>query len=389
LGNGSLTSSSVPVLVGAVPGDGFVPVTDTRVLDTRVAPLSIVNAGVTIDVQVAGGSSPVPASASAVVVNVAAVAPLAPGHIRVFPTGTVLPTASVLNFAAGRNTPNQVIVKVGAGGKVSLYAGNTTHMIVDVSGYFTGTGDKYTVVASPATIGTLTVPAFSGLGTGTSDIAVAGVGGIPVSGVSKVVLNVAVLGPTSTGHIRVYPTGGAIPPTSTNNFAVGDSRTNLVVVAPSAGGQVRVYNTTTQPVTVRVDTVGYFSSTGSGFVAVDPIRPLDTRNVDPVTGLNTIVSGGDFREVQIRGFGPVPNLSSVKAVVVNVAAVAPTLAGTFSGGPSGVVSPLESLIHPPAQNVANLMVLPIGADGKIRITNNMLPAGTTHMIVDITGYFTG
>jgi hypothetical protein len=31
-------------------------------------------------------------------------------------------------------------------------------------------------------------------------------------------------------------------------------------------------------------------------------------------------------------------------------------------------------------------MVPVGADGKIRVQNNS--AGTTHMIVDITGYFT-
>jgi hypothetical protein len=381
---GSIGQYTVQVTPVTPSGDSFVPVADTRLLDTRPNPVA---AGSTINLQVAGGLSPVPASATAVVLNVAAVAPPSSGHIRVFPTGTPLPNASVVNFTLGKNTPNQVIVKVGTGGSVTLYAGGTTNMIVDISGYFTTQPDgayQYVPILAPyaTTLGTLTIPAL-----GTSNVQVRGAGGVPgINGpgvTSKVALNVAVLDPTSTGHIRVYPAGGVVPPTSTNNFVVGDSRTNLVVTAYGNNGQVSIYNTTTAPVTVRVDTVGYFSTGGLGFVPVTPVRPLDTR----VGGGPPVVSGG-FREVQIRGFGPVPNSPDVKAVAVNVAAVNPTLAGTFSGGPSGAVTLLESLIHPANENVANLMILPIGADGNIRITNTMAFGGTSHMIVDITGFFT-
>jgi hypothetical protein len=385
---GSIGGYTVTVTPITPSGDTFLPVPDTRLLDTRP---TAITAGSTIDVQVAGGLSPVPADATAVVLNVAAVAPPTSGHIRVYPTGVPLPNASVLNFTAGKNTPNQVIVKVGTGGNVTLYAGGTTNMIVDVSGYFaadtTFGSSPYVPIEAPfaTTISTITIPALE-----TSDVQVRGTGGMPgINGpgiVTKVALNVAVLNPTSTGHIRVFPAGAVIPPTSTNNFVSGDSRTNLVVTAWGNNGQVSIYNTTTAPVTVRVDTVGYFGSSGLGFRSIDPVRPLDTRNL--VNGLPNIVAGGDFREVEIRGFGPVPNSPDVKAVVVNVAAVNPTLPGTFSGGPSGVVTTLEALIHPANENVANLMILPVGTDGKIRIANNMAIGGTSHMIVDITGYFT-
>jgi sugar lactone lactonase YvrE len=365
-------------------GDAFVPVNSTRLTDTRPNPVA---AGATINVQVAGGTTPVPADATAVVLNVAAVTPLAAGHIRVFPTGTPLPNASVLNFAAGKNTPNQVVVKVGTGGNVTLYAGNTTNMIVDISGYFTSTptpsAARYVPITSPTTLSTITIPAL-----GTSNVQIAGNGSYPPTGIipiTKAVINIAALNPTAGGHLRVYPAGGTVPPTSTNNFAAGDSRTNLAITALGPSGDISIWNTTTQPLSVRIDSVGYFTpGSDTGFIAVEPVRPLDTR----LPGFSAVIGGG-FREVQIRGFGPVPNSPALKAVAVNVAAVNPTLAGTFSGGPSGVVSTLESLIHPANENVANLMILPVGADGNIRISNNMAPGGTSHMIVDITGYFIG
>lgn len=41
--------------------------------------------------------------------------------------------------------------------------------------------------------------------------------------------------------------------------------------------------------------------------------------------------------------------------------------------------------HPANENAANLAIVPVGA-GKIRVVNNSL--GTSHVIVDITGYLT-
>jgi hypothetical protein len=76
----------------------------------------------------------------------------------------------------------------------------------------------------------------------------------------------------------------------------------------------------------------------------------------------------------------------VKSVVVNVAAVRPTNAGSIDVGPGGVSASLPSFTHPGNENVANLVMVPVSADGKIRVRNNS--SGTTHMIVDITGYFT-
>ena len=58
------------------------------------------------------------------------------GWITVFPTGAPLPTASNLNYVAGQTVPNLVVARVGAGGQVTLYAHQGTHLLVDVVAYF-------------------------------------------------------------------------------------------------------------------------------------------------------------------------------------------------------------------------------------------------------------
>ena len=62
------------------------------------------------------------------VLNVTVTEPRPASYLTAWPTGDPRPLASNLNYVAGQTVPNLVIVKVGAGGKVSLYnaAGVTT-----------------------------------------------------------------------------------------------------------------------------------------------------------------------------------------------------------------------------------------------------------------------
>jgi sugar lactone lactonase YvrE len=374
-----------PVALGT---DVFVPVTVSRLLDTRVAgsggPVLV---GATRNLTVTGVGG-VPANATAVALNVAAVAPPGAGHLRVFPAGESLPNASVLNFAAGKNTPNHVIVKVGAGGQISMYAGNTTQVIVDVNGYFVngsggGAGAKYVPVSSRTRLTTVVIPgAVPGNPAASStSVVVTGAGGIP-SGAVTVAVDIAAVNPAGAGHLRVFPTGSPLPNASTHNFAAGDTRMNLVLVNPGAGGAITIYNASAGAVTVTVDTVGAFENgPGLWFKPVTPVRPLDTR-----TDGGAPLAPGAFVDAPIRGFGVVPDSTLVTAVVVNVAAVNPSASGSVDIGPSLLTPTLPWFTHPANENVANLAIIPVGSDGKIRLVNNS--AGTTHLIVDITGYFT-
>jgi sugar lactone lactonase YvrE len=376
-------TGTVTVTIGSPAiADSFMPVAPVRLLDTRPTKMA---PGGQRTIQVTGVAG-VPVGATAVALNVAAVDPVHAGHLRVFPTGGAVPTASVLNFGAGKNTPNQVIVPVGVGGSITVYAGDTTNVIVDINGYFVGDGSRnqYVPVVSPTRIQvpSLLPGATAGVTAPSSiDVTVLGAGGIPASGVSAVLVNVGALNPSAAGHLRVYSAGDPLPDSSTHNFSAGDSRMNLVLVRPGVDGKITVYNAASGSVTVTVDTVGYFTSGGQGFKPVSPVRSIDTRELAFGDGLP--VAPGAFREVQIRGFAGIP--VGAKNVVINVAAVNPAGSGSIDVGPSGSSPLLPSFTHPAGENVANLVVVPIGADGKIRIVNNS--AATTHFIADITGYF--
>src|SRR5262249_16092499 len=124
-----LTKTAGPPPVPNLDDVGFTSLQPARLLDTRAGSPTVDNqfAGVgpvtshaSLDPTVVerGG---VPANGvGAVVLNVTATGPTAPGYVTVYPTGSTRPTASNLNFLTGQTTPNLVIAKVGTSGKVSL-----------------------------------------------------------------------------------------------------------------------------------------------------------------------------------------------------------------------------------------------------------------------------
>ena len=71
--------------------------------------------------------------------NVTATQGTASGYVTIYPSGTAAPSTSNLNFGPGESAAGLAIVQAGADGKVAFKNGSsgTTHLIADVSGYFT------------------------------------------------------------------------------------------------------------------------------------------------------------------------------------------------------------------------------------------------------------
>ena len=69
-----------------------------------------------------------------------------------------------------------------------------------------------------------------------------GVGGVPATGVTAVVLNVTAVGASAGTYVTAWPTGEAQPLASNLNLPPGDTRPNLVIVKVGPGGKVSFYN---------------------------------------------------------------------------------------------------------------------------------------------------
>jgi Bacterial Ig-like domain (group 3) len=93
---------------------------------------------------------------------------------------------------------------------------------------------------------------------GTVHLAVLGVGGIPASGVSAVVLNMTVTGSTRAGFITAYADATTKPGASNLNFTPGQTIPNLVVVPVGADGSVALFNGSAGTAQLIADVAGYY-----------------------------------------------------------------------------------------------------------------------------------
>jgi YVTN family beta-propeller protein len=374
-------------------GSSFVPVSPVRLLDTRNgtggydAP---VGPGGTISLQVTGVDGVPSSGVTAVVLNVTATDPTASSYVTVYPDGQARPTASNLNFTAGETIPNLVTVPVGSDGEVDFYNNSGgTDLVADLEGYYTTSvsGSLY-VAAGPSRVldtrnGTGAPQAPVGPG-GTISLQVTGVGAVPATGVTAVVLNVTATDPTASSYLTVYPDGTTQPTASNLNFTAGETIPNLVVVPVGADGKVDFYNFAGS-MNVVADLAGYYTTSGAGasFVPVGPVRLLDTRN--GTGGYDAPVGQAQSIGLPITGVDGLP-ATGVTAVVLNVTATSPTTSSYVTVYPDGTTRPVASNLNFTAgETIPNLVTVPVGADGEIDFYNF---AGSTDLVADLAGYFT-
>ncbi|GAB4067053.1 hypothetical protein GCM10028777_21870 [Angustibacter speluncae] len=372
----------------------FQALAPTRLLDTR----SGLGAGAagpvpgrgTVRVQVTGRGGVPDDAVGSVVLNVTVVSPAAAGWVTVFPGGSAVPNTSNLNYAAGRTVPNAVVVPVGPDGSISLFTSATAHLLVDVSGYHVA-GEP----VLPGAFGSLApsrlldtrvgtgVPTTTPAGAGaTVRFAVAGRGGVPQDAVAAVVLNVTVVGAGGPGWATVHAGGSPRPGTSNLNYVGGQTVPNLVVAPLGDDGTVSLYTTTTAH--LLADVAGYLlagdASAAGTLGQVVPARVLDTRNG---TGAAAGPMGpGTAVSLQVAGVAGVPAVG-VSSVVLNVTATQPSGAGWVTVHASGSPRPNASSLNLAAgQTVPNLVVAPVGPDGRVVLWTST----STHLLADVFGY---
>ena len=232
---------------------------------------------------------------------------------------------------------------------------------------------------------------------------ITGVQGVPTSDVAAVVLNVTAVSPTKNGVATVYPDGKSVPTASNLNWHVGEIEPNLVVVPLGADGAVDLWNGSSGTVQFLADEAGYFttSSTASGvstYTAVGPIRAMDTRNGTGVAQAKIAAGGTVSLQVGATTIGSgstaVTIPSGITAVAMNVTAVDATANSLLTVYPNetatgGTVSTpvVSNLNFGAGQTAANMVIVPVGEDGKVDFNDGGL-SGSTDAIADIAGYFT-
>ena len=236
---------------------------------------------------------------------------------------------------------------------------------------------------------TRTLDTRTGLGAPTGKVApggrvvlqVTGAGGVP-AGASAVVVNVTITGATRAGFVQAYPTGRGTEGASSNlNVVAGQTLAGLVTALLGEGGKVTLY--TAGGGHLLADVSGYYVPSGATaqgrYSALAPARVLDTRG-------GALPAAGSRLELQVTGQGGVPR-TGVSAVALNVTATRAARAGFVQLIPTGGATPIgasSNLNVVAGQTVANLVVVPVGRDGKVTLHTS----GGTHLLADVAGHYT-
>jgi len=187
------------------------------------------------------------------------------GYLAAYPSTVGI--TSNLNYA-GYPRANMAVVKLSAGSFVLFNKGSTTQAIVDVIGYFGATEvGRYVCLPNPVRIadtrtgngvqvGSGRLSAIAGNGDRTFEVGKLNGVSYDALGVWTSVTAIA----RASGNITAYPSGVAVPPTSTLNISANRVVPNAAVVGlsqiPANSGDISVHVTTASD--VIVDLFGYF-----------------------------------------------------------------------------------------------------------------------------------
>jgi hypothetical protein len=410
--------------------------TPFRILDTRALSCiqcagGALRAGATRTVPITAYTDPrthenVPAGATAVVINMTAVAGTATSLLAVYPAGTYQPTASNLNFPAGKAIPNLVTVTLGESGSITIYnADGSVNVLADVEGYFapesssdaSGEFHAITPVRVCDTRSTSPTPACRAhgalIGTTPLIVNVTTGAGIPSNGnAAAAVLNITGVAGNALTFLSVFPTtstgtcafsGSSAPTFSMLNLSAGVVEANRVMVAlgPSAPGgndtSVCVYNAA-GTINVLLDANGWFGGSGAGagdqYQAISPSRICDTRTASGYPCAGKTLGPNSHDVVAVAGVGGIPSSASATpplAIIANLTAIAPTQATYMSIYPADLSTlPLVSDINAyPEEVLPNLVVVELDSnagadDGDVDLYN---AAGIVNAVIDVEGWF--
>ena len=261
----------------------------------------------------------------------------------------------------------------------------------DRTGHLTATVAATYVALSPTRItdtraGSGYPNAGKTLGAGGSiNVQVTGAEGVPTSGVTAVVVNVTVVGPTASSYVTLFPEGTTQPVVSNLDFTTGETLANLATVPLGSQGGLTVYNYVGS-VNVVIDVEGFYTTTAQTRGLYNPVNPL---RVLGTLAAGSSIGAGVSTAVTVAGVDGVP--ADASAVVANVTVAGPSGPGYLTVYPaptSGAPTPptASNVNFTTGQVIPNRVIIPVGANGQIDVYNH---SGSVKVDVDLDGYYTG
>ncbi len=368
----------------------FVAVTACRVADTRwvngdFGGPPIPEQG-SRDFAIPNGPCTIPSTAAAYSLNVAVVPHGPLGYLAVWPTGQQRPLVATLNSLDGRIKADAVIVPAGSNEAISVFATNTTDVVLDINGYFVPATDPSAFDFFPLTPcrvadtrkdtfpSGLGPPFLTGLQKRDFPILNAAACNIPASAVAYS-LNFAVAPHGPLGYMTVWPTGKDRPVVSTLNDIPGTIIANAAIVPAGDNGEISVYPTTDTDLVIDIN--GYFAPPASGSLSLyvlSPCRVLDTRQT-------TGAFSGKLPVDIVDSSCAVPN--AAQAFVLNASVVTQGALGYLTLWPDGQDRPLVSTLNALDGSITSNMAIVPTTNGWV----DAFASGTTQLILDIFSYF--
>jgi hypothetical protein len=344
----------------------------------------------------------VPAGAGAVVAQLTAIDPSASGYLSVFPAGGANPGTANANFGSGQTVGNLITVSLGTDPQdgspaVTVYNGSSgiTDFTLDLYGYYapqsSSSGDPYVPITPVRIFDTRAGSSEPGQGEtlthgGKVEVPVTGIDGVPLSGVSAIVVNIAVTNTTADSYIQAYATGSppsSSTPTVNQNWVAGETLSTKAIIGVGSDDTITIANDEGN-VDVIVDLDGYFGTPGGSgdlFTPLsEPIRLTDTRP-------NGVSEGMSVTALVAEANG-VP--ANAVAGVLNVADLA-TSANFLTVYPAGSSIPLDADVNyvPGDGNdiVDNAAYATTGLGGRVDVYNGASMNEPVNIVVDEFGYF--
>jgi beta-propeller repeat-containing protein len=372
------------------PATHFVPVTPCRIGDTRNAngPFGgpAIAGGVSRDFVIPNSACGVPSTAASYSMNVAVVPRGTLGFLTLWPSGQSRPLVATLNSIDGRIKSNAAIVPAGANGAISVFATDTTDVILDINGYFVAgsspaalafyplTPCRFTDTRTPNAVGGPSLAAQ----TARSFPILAGNCGVPATAQAYSLNFTAIPKGPSVGYMTAWPAGRQQPLVASLNDPTGTVLSNAAVVPAGANtGAVNVF--TTDNTDLVIDINGHFAPQGTGGLSlytVTPCRVLDTRLPAGLQPFNTT------RDVNVTA-SPCGIPATAQAFVFNATAVPPGFLGYITMWPQGQTQPLAATLNAYDGAITNNMAIVPTTTGSISV----YPSAPTHLVLDIVGYF--
>ncbi len=422
--------------IGAVEiGLQFYPLpAPVRLLETRLGFAGCVNPGTAIatnsilTVPARTICSGVPSDAVAITGNVTVV-PSAPGFITLYPGDATRPIVANSNFNTNEITNNVFTTGLGASdGALNIFASGTTHVVMDVTGYYappSPSGLYFHPLPTPVRLlETRANPAnlpgciktFARLtGTGNPnanpslDLSVQGRSPVAapcnsIPATAQVLIgNATTVVPSAGGYLTIYPSDALRPTVASSNYAGNDVINGPFAVRLGADGKFKVF--TLMSTDLVIDILGYYSpdatdanGPGQYFNQIPrPVRLLETRaNPANLPGCNKpgfrLQSQTTIYVVPATGTCDSTNFGGALSVVGNATVVTPDNGGFLTIYPSG---------QPPTIATSNF-----GAGGAynrhfytgvdaatgffnifLNLNNPPNAVFTSDLVIDVSGYF--